>query len=61
MNFDVFFSICQSEVDGVIPSEKQMFQNFFSQVQLADMLGFENAWIAEAHLSTEAQKKKKML
>ena len=56
MKFDIFFSICQSKVDGVIPSEAQMFQNFFSQIKLADKLGFENAWIAEAHLSTEVQK-----
>ena len=56
MKFDIFFSICQSKVDDVIPSEAQMFQNFFSQIKLADKLGFENAWIAEAHLSTEVQK-----
>ena len=59
MKFDVFFSICQSKVDGVLPSEQQMFENFFAQVKLADELGFENAWIAEAHLSTEVQKKNK--
>ncbi len=56
MNFDVFFSICQTEVDAVIPSEKEMFENFFDQLQLADRLGFETAWVAESHLSCEVQK-----
>ncbi len=59
MKFDIFFSICQSKVDGVIPSEAKMFENFFSQIKLADKLGFENAWVAEAHLSTEVQKENK--
>ncbi len=56
MKFDLFLSICQTEVDGFIPSEKQMFQNFFSQVKLADELGFETAWVAETHLSCQVQK-----
>lgn len=56
MKFDIFFSICQTEVDGYLPNEKTMFQNFFDQVKLADKLGFETAWIAESHLSTEVQK-----
>lgn len=56
MRFDVFFSICQSEVDGFIPTERVMFENFFDQVKLADDLGFETAWIAESHFSSEVQK-----
>lgn len=56
MKFDIFLSICQNEVDGVIPSERQMFENFFPQVRLADELGFETAWIAETHLSCQVQK-----
>lgn len=56
MNFDIFFSICQTEVDGFIPSEREMFQNFFEQLLLADRLGFGTAWIAESHLSCEVQK-----
>ena len=56
MEFDIFFSICQTEVDGYMPSEKVMFQNFFEQVELADRLGFGTAWVAESHLSTEVQK-----
>ena len=56
MEFDIFFSICQTEVDGYIPSERVMFENFFEQVELADRLGCGTAWVAESHLSTEVQK-----
>ncbi len=56
MKFDVFFSICQTEVDGYLPTEKTMFQNFFDQVKLADRLGYETAWVAETHLSCQVQK-----
>jgi hypothetical protein len=56
MEFDIFFSICQTEVDGYVPSERVMFENFFEQVELADRLGCGTAWIAESHLSTEVQK-----
>jgi alkanesulfonate monooxygenase SsuD/methylene tetrahydromethanopterin reductase-like flavin-dependent oxidoreductase (luciferase family) len=56
MKFDIFFSICQSQVEQFIPSEQHMLQNFFSQVKLADTLGFETAWIAESHFSVQVQK-----
>lgn len=56
MKFDVFFSICQTEVDGYTPSERVMWQNFFDQVILADKLGYETAWLAETHLSCQVQK-----
>lgn len=56
MLFDVFFSICQTPVDGVQPSEKQMFAHFFDQVQAADEFGYDVAWVAESHLSCEVQK-----
>jgi alkanesulfonate monooxygenase SsuD/methylene tetrahydromethanopterin reductase-like flavin-dependent oxidoreductase (luciferase family) len=56
MELDIFFSICQTEVHGYVPSERVMFENFFEQVELADRLGFGTAWVAESHLSTEVQK-----
>jgi alkanesulfonate monooxygenase SsuD/methylene tetrahydromethanopterin reductase-like flavin-dependent oxidoreductase (luciferase family) len=56
VEFDIFFSICQTEVDGYVPDERTMFANFFEQVELADRLGFGTAWVAESHLSTEVQK-----
>ena len=56
MELDIFFSICQTEVNGYLPDERTMFSNFFEQVELADRLGFGTAWVAESHLSTEVQK-----
>jgi alkanesulfonate monooxygenase SsuD/methylene tetrahydromethanopterin reductase-like flavin-dependent oxidoreductase (luciferase family) len=56
MELDIFFSICQTDVHGYVPSERVMFENFFEQVELADQLGFGTAWVAESHLSTETQK-----
>lgn len=56
MNYDVFFSISQTPVAGSLPSERQMFANFFDQVIAADELGYGTAWIAESHLSSEVQK-----
>ena len=56
MTYDIFFSISQTPVDGVIPSEATMFRNAFAQMEAADELGFGVAWIAESHLSSEVQK-----
>ncbi len=56
MDYDVFFSISQTPVDGHTPTEAEMFGSFFRQVQAADDLGFGVAWIAESHLSSEVQK-----
>lgn len=57
MHHDIFFSISQTPVDGRTPSEAQMFRAFFEQVELADALGYGTAWVAEAHLSTQVQKR----
>jgi alkanesulfonate monooxygenase SsuD/methylene tetrahydromethanopterin reductase-like flavin-dependent oxidoreductase (luciferase family) len=57
LQFDVFFSISQTPVDGKTPSEAQMLRNFLEQVEAADHLGYGVAWVAEAHLSTEVQKR----
>ncbi len=56
MRYDIFFSISQTPVDGVTPSEARMLENFFEQVVVADELGFDTAWVACAHLSTQVQK-----
>ncbi len=56
MELDIFFSICQTDVHGYLPSERVMFSNFFEQIELADALGFGTAWVAESHLSTVVQK-----
>jgi alkanesulfonate monooxygenase SsuD/methylene tetrahydromethanopterin reductase-like flavin-dependent oxidoreductase (luciferase family) len=57
MRFDVFFSLCQTPVSGYQPSERRMFENFFSQAVLADELGFGTGWVAETHLSCQIQKR----
>ena len=57
MDFDIFLSISQTPVDGVTPNENTMYTNFFEQLESADKLGFGTAWVAQAHLSTEVQKK----
>jgi len=59
MDFDIFLSIAQTPVDGHTPDENTMFSNFFDQLEAADKLGFDTAWIAQAHLSTEVQKMNK--
>ncbi len=59
MDYDIFYSISQTPVDGVFPDEAKMFRNFFSQVEAADALGFGTAWIAESHLSSAVQKRNK--
>jgi alkanesulfonate monooxygenase SsuD/methylene tetrahydromethanopterin reductase-like flavin-dependent oxidoreductase (luciferase family) len=56
VQFDIFFSICQTPVEGNAPSEREMFLNFFDQVRLADQLGYGCAWVAETHLSCQIQK-----
>jgi hypothetical protein len=56
MKYDVFFSVCQTPVNGYTPSEKVMFQNFFDQAIWADQLGYGCAWVAETHLSCQVQK-----
>ena len=61
MKHDIFFSISQTpDVNGVTPSERQMFDNYFQQLKHADTLGFGVGWIAQAHLSTETQKSNSM-
>ena len=59
MKYDVFFSISQTPVDGHTPDEATMLRNFFEQVQVADQEGYGIAWLAQAHLSTEVQKRNK--
>ena len=54
--FDLFFSLTQTPVNGIIPSEQEMYKNFLMEVEAADRLGFGVAWIAESHLSIEVQK-----
>ncbi|HMV70162.1 MAG TPA: LLM class flavin-dependent oxidoreductase, partial [Myxococcota bacterium] len=56
MQFDIFFAISQTPVDGRTPTEAEMFRSFFRQVEAADRQGYGVAWVAESHLSSEVQK-----
>ena len=57
MEHDIFFSISQTpDSAGLIPTEQEMFANYFQQLERADELGFGVGWIAQSHLSTEIQK-----
>lgn len=57
MKFDIFFSISQTPVNGYLPTETKMFENFFEQVKAADELDYKTAWLAEGHFSSQSQKK----
>jgi alkanesulfonate monooxygenase SsuD/methylene tetrahydromethanopterin reductase-like flavin-dependent oxidoreductase (luciferase family) len=57
--FDIFFSISQTPAQGKLPTESEMFRNFFDQVEAADELRFGTAWVAESHFSSEVQKSHK--
>ena len=60
MEFDVFLSICQTpDVAGTMPDEATMLRNYFDQVEAADRLGYNVAWVAQSHLSTTVQKTNK--
>ena len=60
MEFDVFFSISQTpDAAGTFPNETTMYANYLEQLGVADELGFGVAWLAQAHLSTEVQKRNK--
>jgi len=60
MEFDVFFSISQTpDAAGTCPDETTMYANYLEQLKVADDLGYGVAWLAQAHLSTEIQKRNK--
>ena len=61
MQYDIFFSISQTPVNGYLPSEAEMVRNFFRQVEAADAQGYGIAWIAESHLSSQVQKQNREL
>jgi len=56
VEYDVFFSISRTPVDGRTPSEAEMFRSFLREAQAADEAGYGVCWVAESHLSTEVQK-----
>jgi Luciferase-like monooxygenase len=57
VRFDLFCSIAQTPVDGVLPAEATMLRNFLAQCEAADELGYGTVWVAESHYSTQLQKR----
>ena len=55
--FDVFLGFSRTRVDGVMPSEAELFRSLIEHVRVADDVGFGTAWISEAHLSVQTQRK----
>jgi len=57
MIFDLFHSISDPVVAGKSIGPVRSFQQFLSQVNLAEEFGFDTVWLAESHFSSEVQKK----
>src|SRR5690606_10456140 len=45
-------------IDSLVPklTDREVFQQFFLQVEAAEKLGFDTIWVAESHFSSEVQK-----
>ena len=55
--YDVFLGFSRTRVDGIMPSEAELFRSLIDHVRVADETGFGTAWISEAHLSVQTQRK----
>jgi alkanesulfonate monooxygenase SsuD/methylene tetrahydromethanopterin reductase-like flavin-dependent oxidoreductase (luciferase family) len=55
--FDLFHSVSDPLISGKTLGTKSTFENFFSQVALAEQLPVDTVWLAESHFSSETQKK----
>ncbi len=51
MRFDVFFSFSKMPVGGVMPTDSILYERLFRSMEEADALGYERAWVGEAHYS----------
>ena len=51
MQFDVFFSFSKMPAGGVMPSDADLYDRLFRSMEAADDLGYERAWVGEAHYS----------
>jgi len=63
MRFDVFFSFSKMPCRGVMPSDGELYDRLFRSIEAADELGFDRAWVGEAHysLAPEQAKEKPLL
>ncbi len=57
MIFDLFHSI--GRIDSIRPqlTDREVFGQFFRQVELAEEIGLDTIWVAESHFSSEIQKR----
>lgn len=55
--FDIFLGFSQIEVDGYLPTEREMWDHLCRQAVLADTLGFGTLWVGGAHLSLADQQR----
>ena len=58
MHFDIFFSFSKMDLGQGPPSDRLLYENLFRQIREADSLGFDTAWIGEAHFSIKTEQSK---
>ena len=58
MYFDIFFSFSKMDLGQGPPSDRLLYDNLFRQIREADALGFDTAWIGEAHFSIKTEQLK---
>ena len=58
MYFDIFFSFSKMNLGQGPPSDRLLYDNLFRQICEADTLGFDTAWIGEAHFSIRTEQVK---
>lgn len=51
MQFDVFFSFSKMPCEGIMPSDAELYDRLFRSIEAADGLGYDRAWVGEAHYS----------
>ena len=44
-------------IDQVVPKDVELYENLFDQIRAADALGFQKAWVGEAHFSIRPEQK----
>ena len=59
MYFDIFFSFSKMDLGQGPPSDRLLYDNLFRQIREADALGFDTAWIGEAHFSIKTEQDKR--
>jgi len=58
MYFDIFFSFSKMDLGQGPPPDRLLYDNLFRQIREADELGFDTAWIGEAHFSIKTEQVK---